>query len=350
MYAVSNSSGKYNFQSVEVELLIREAYENIGISPEDVTPQKLESARRSINLILLEWMNKSTNLWSLHNGFIGLEEGRSRYELDNYVSDIIDVSIRSSTRQLNGTAYSSNGGDAANAFDSNPETTCTQDAPNGNISYDYGDAGTGMKISFCGIVSHANLSYNFDIEYSDDNVTWHNLYSIGKKDFKANILYWFDIPVERSARYYRIRETGGATLNIQEIYFNNNVSDIKLGNISRDEYFSYADKSIEGRPSSYYFDKSIIPALNLWPAPSHNYNAIIYSYKRMLQDVGLYTNTLEVPSRFYPALVAALSYRLAIKFNIEIADMLAREYESSYRIAEIEDTESVDITIRPMWH
>ena len=78
---MANTSGLYNFQSLEVEKLIREAYENIGISPEFITPQKLESARRSINLILLEWMNKTTNLWTIRSNFLALNEFQTKYFL-----------------------------------------------------------------------------------------------------------------------------------------------------------------------------------------------------------------------------------------------------------------------------
>lgn len=342
-------SGTYNFQSVQVELLIREAYENIGIAPEFITPQKLESARRSVNLILIEWMNKSTNLWTLQDDFIAIKESKSKYLLNNYVSDITEVNLRTSNRQLNGTAESSNGGVAANAFDGNTSTACTQDAPDGNISYDYGE-GQAQNISFCGITSHTNLTYNLNIEASNDNANWQNILTIPAKAFTAGQLYWFDIPTPTNARYYRIREIGGATLNISEIYFNNNVLDTTISSISRDEYLTFPQKNIKGRPSVYYFDKAITPSVHLWPSPSASYNAISFSYKKMMQDVGLYTNTIEIPSRFYPALTAALSYKLAIKFNPQIVDVLSQEYQNSFNLATTEDTEDVNITIRPEWH
>lgn len=342
------TSGTYNFQSVEVELLIREAYENIGIAPEFVTPQKLESARRSINLILLEWMNKYSNLWTLHNDFLTLNEFQSKYILSNYVSDLTEVNLRTSTRQLNGTPTSSNGGIAANTFDGNNATACTQDAPDGNISYDYGE-GQEQNITFCGITSHATLTYSLNIEASNDNATWDNILTISPKVFEKNQLYWFDISTPTNARYYRIREVGGATLNIQEIYFNNNVLDTTLGSISRNEYFELPQKNITARPTTYYFERTIIPSIYIWPTPSVIYNTIQYSYKRMMQDVGLYTNTIEIPSRFYPALVAALSYKLSLKFNNQIADILNQEAKSSFDFATIEDSEDVNISIKPEW-
>ena len=64
------TSGNYNFQSVQVEILIREAFERLGITGELVGALQLQSAIRSINLLLLEWMDKSTNLWTLKDLFI----------------------------------------------------------------------------------------------------------------------------------------------------------------------------------------------------------------------------------------------------------------------------------------
>ena len=342
-------SGTYNFQSVQVELLIRDAYENIGIAPEFITPQKLESARRSLNLILIEWMNKSTNLWTLQNDFIAIKEGKSKYILENYVSDITEVNLRTSTRQLNGIPASSNGGVAASAFDGDNTTACSQDAPDGNVSYDYGE-GQEQNITFCGITSHASLTYSLNIEASNDNATWYNILTIAPKVFTASRLYWFDISAPTNARYYRVRETEGATLNIQEIYFNNNVLDTTISSISRDEYLKFPQKNIKGRPSVYYFDKTITPSISLWPSPAASYNAVSYSYKKMMQDVGLYTNTIEIPSRFYPALTAALSFKLSLKFNNQLSDMLMAEYQNSFNLATIEDSENVNITIRPEWH
>ena len=345
---MANTSGSYDFLSVQVEPLIRDAYENIGIAPEMLTPQKLDSARRSINLLLIEWMNKSTNLWTLHSGFLALNEFQSSYILPNYVSDLTEVNLRSSNRVLGGIPASSNGGIAVNAFDGNAATACTQDVPDGNISYDYG-AGMSQNISFCGITSHANLTYNLNIEASNNNANWQNILTIPAKAFTAGQLYWFDIPTPTNARYYRIRETGGATLNISEIYLNNNVTDTVIGSISRNEYLSLPEKKLTGRPSSYYFDRKITPILNLWPAPSNLYNAIEYSYKKMMQDVGLYTNSLDIPARFYPALTTGLSYKLSLKYNNQIADMLMGEYQENFSLATIEDIEDNIISVIPKW-
>ncbi len=342
-----STSGTFNFQSIEVELIIREAFERIGVLGEFVEPQKLESGKRSIDFLLLEWISKTINLWTLKKSYLPLNQGQSLYTLPNTVSKIIQAASRTSTRQLNGTPASSNGGTAANAFDGDSSTACTQNNINGNISYDYG-AGSSQAITFIGIQSNTLTSYSITVEYSQDNINWRTLFVIPKQSYEIGINNWFDVPVTKTARAYRIRETGGATLNIQEIFFNNNVYDLIISNVSRSEMTSFPNKQIQGRPNVYYFDRQIAPSITLWPVPSNAYNCLLYSYEMMIEDVGVfYTNAVQIPSRFYPALVWGLTWMLAIKYKPEAAEMFHAEYEKSFSIASEEDTENAVIRIYP---
>ena len=339
------TSGTYNFQSIQVELIIREAFERIGILGEFVEPVKLDSAKRSLDLLFLEWMNKSVNLWTLEKAYLPLIPSQGQYVLPVNVSNIIQANLRTSTRQLNGTPASSNGGVAANAFDGNPATACTQTAINGNISYDYGVNVT-QEINFVGIQSNATTLYTIIVESSVDNVNWTSLFTIPPQTFAVGVNLWFDVPTPIAARAYRIRENGGATLNIQEIYFNNQVLDFPISDVTRYEYYTYPNKNLSSRPSVFYLDRQIIPILNLWPTPSVQYNCLQYLYKKMIEDVGtLYMNAVQVPSRFYPALIWGLSWQLALKFNPQQAGMLKAEYEQSFAIATKEDSESVPMRI-----
>jgi hypothetical protein len=351
------TSGTYNFQSVQVEILIREAYERIGILGEFVEPQKLDSARRGINFLLLDWMDKTINLWTLQGTYLPLVTGQRQYILPNTVSNIIQANLRNSTRQLNGvpqtntsnTYDNGGGGVATNAFDGNNSTTCTQTVPDGNISYDFG-LGITEYITFMGIQSNTSTLYSLVIESCPLDPTvldsWTTLITIPPQTFQAGINTWFDVPTPINARAYRIRETGGATLDMQEIYFSNNTFDFVISDVSKYEYNTYPNKYQQGRPSVYYLDRQITPILNLWPTPSTQYNCLFYSYKQMMQDVGLYTNTIEIPPRFYPALVWGLSWNLALKYKPDIAAMLKSEYEQSFNIATSEDSEGTNISIR----
>lgn len=346
------TSGKYTFQVIEVELIIREAFERIGILGEFVEAQKLNAARLSINFLLLEWMNKSVNLWTLQSAYLPLITNQGQYIFDNIVGDVIQANLRTSTRQLNGIPQSNTtdtydgngGGDAANAFDGNPATACTQNAADGNISYDYGD-GVTQQINFIGIQSNSNTLYTLLVEYSQDTVNWTLLYVIPPQTFTAGVNVWFDVVTPIDARVYRIREIGGETLDIQEIYFNNNILDLPISSVSRYEYYTYPNKKLQGRPTIYYLDSQINPVFNLWPVPSSQYNCVQYTYKKMMQDVGQFTNALQIPQRFYQAMVWGLAYHMALKYNPQVASMMLSEYDKSFTLAANEDAEITPIRI-----
>lgn len=353
-----STSGTYNFQSIEVELIIREAYERIGILGEFVEPQKLESARRSINFLLLEWMDKSLNLWTLRGAYLGLVPGQRQYTLASTVENIVQVNLRTSTRQLNGVAQTNTantydnlgGGVANNAFDGNLATSCIQTVQDGNISYDYG-VGNTQYVTFFGITSGALLTYELVVESCPLDPTnlasWTPLLTLPSMQYLAGTTYFYDIPTPVNARAYRVRGINNSpNLNLAEIYFSNNTFDFTLSDVSRHEYYTYPNKYLVSRPSVYYLDRQITPILNIWPTPSINYNCLFYSYKQMMQDAGLYTNTIEIPARLYPALLWGLSWQLALKYNPQIADMLEGRYEQAFNSATIEDSESVDISIK----
>lgn len=342
------TSGTFNFQSIQIELIIREAFERIGISGEFIEPVKLESAKRSIDLLFLDWMNKSVNLWTLEKAYLPLLPLTGQYILDPTVSNIIQANLRTSTRVITTDGLASStpltGGIAADAFDGNPTTACTQTAVDGYIAYVY--TSSTQQINFIGITSNQNRQYTLTIDITQDRVTWTPLFSIPAQSFQTGVNVWFDVPSSINAAGYRIRETDGAILDIQEIYFNNNVVDFAISNVSREEYYTYPNKYLASRPSVYYLDRQITPVLTLWPIPTADYNCLQYSYKKMIQDAGqLYAYGVQIPARFYPALIWGVSWQLALKFNPQAAQMLKSEYEQAFDIAAREDSESTPISI-----
>jgi hypothetical protein len=299
-------------------------------------------------------MNKSVNLWTLQTSYLPLITNQGQYIFDNIVGDIIQANLRTSTRQLNGIPQSNTtdtydgngGGTAANAFDGNPVTRCSQNSQNGNISYDYG-VGVTQQINFIGIQTYtSNRPYSLVLEASQDTTNWFNVFTLpALYPYVANKIAWFDIPIPINARAYRIRETAGYILDIEELYFNNNIFDLPISSVSRYEYYTYPNKKLQGRPNVYYLDTQIDPILNIWPVPSSQYNCLQYIYKKMIQDVGLFTNSLQIPQRFYQAMVWGVAYHMALKYNPQIASIMLSEYDKSFAIAAAEDTEVTPIRI-----
>lgn len=343
-----STSGTYNFGSPQNEAIITEAYERVGVIGDIITQQKIDTALRSINFILQSWINEGLNLFTVKQGMLSLNSGQSAYTLPDSGIDILEATVRTSSRNLGGTPASSAGGVAANAFDGNPNTSCAQTAPNGNISYNWGVNGN-FYVSMLGITSFVDNTYTIRPEYSvDSGATWIPCpgFTPTLKTFKQNTLVWFVIPIPVPASSFRIVETGGSTLNINELYFNTNVNDTSISRISRNEYIAVPNKNQTGTPTSFWVDRQINPVVYLYLTPNATYNNMYYTYTRQIQDVGSMIDTAEIPARFLEALASDLSTRLAIKEGkLDKFSILDAKATQSYVKAGMEDRDRAPLNI-----
>lgn len=85
------TSGTRTFD-LNIAEVIEEAYERIGQQMRDGYDS--ETARRSLNLMFLEWANRGVNLWTVERGTITLTTGQGQETLDASTSDLLDVVIR----------------------------------------------------------------------------------------------------------------------------------------------------------------------------------------------------------------------------------------------------------------
>ena len=102
--------------------------------------------------------------------------------------------------------------------------------------------------------------------------------------------------------------------------------------ISRSTYLNYTVKTSGGRPTQYYFEKTINPKLYLYPAADVAYTVVYYAMLRM-KDSGDYTNNNEVPFSFLPCLTAGLAYYLALKYAPDRTQVLKIVYEEEFKRA-----------------
>lgn len=122
-------------------------------------------------------------------------------------------------RPSSGTPATSAMGTAANAFDGNPATDCTQTSTNGNISYDFG-VGVTKPITRVGILPAANATYDLHFQVSDENgANWTTFLDVGSAAYTADTAVYFDLQSAVTGRAFRVLETGGGTLNLAEVYF-----------------------------------------------------------------------------------------------------------------------------------
>lgn len=348
---MATTSGTYDFSSsATVENVINEAYERIGITPNLTPGYSLESAQRSLNFLLTSWTNnnKGLKLWTVQKYILSLVTGQASYLMPPFTVSTLEVQLRQSVRNLGGTAASNAGGVAQNAFDGNPATACTQTAINGNISYNWNTAA--YVIQMVGVQSNATLTYTLIFEYSPDGgATWIQVGAPAAQQYPVGTNIWFAINSPQMGNAFRVRENGGGTLNIQELYFNTQLNDTVMSPFSRAEYEAQPNKNQTGRPSSYYLDRQISPVLNVWPAPTNAYTALAFTATSYIQDIGALLNLPQVPSRYYEPLVTGLTFILGLK-NPKVVDInklqyLKALYDEAFKNASDEDRERVPMRI-----
>jgi len=85
------TSGTYTF-NLDLSDILEEAYERAGL--ELRSGYDYRTARRSLDLMFLEWQNKGLNLWSVQEGSQILTAGTSRYALSGDELDVIEAFLR----------------------------------------------------------------------------------------------------------------------------------------------------------------------------------------------------------------------------------------------------------------
>ena len=85
------TSGSRDF-NLDVGEIIEEAYERCGL--EVRTGYDARTARRSLNLMFVEWANRGLNLWTVKQAFFTVTQGTEEYSLESDVVDLLDVVLR----------------------------------------------------------------------------------------------------------------------------------------------------------------------------------------------------------------------------------------------------------------
>ena len=90
------TSGTNTF-NLDLNNLIEEAFERCG--SELRTGYDLRTARRSLNLLTIEWANRGINLWTVEQGSIALTANTITYNLPIDTIDLLDHVVRTGTGQ-----------------------------------------------------------------------------------------------------------------------------------------------------------------------------------------------------------------------------------------------------------
>jgi len=88
----------------------------------------------------------------------------------------------------------------------------------------------------------------------------------------------------------------------------------------------------------------------VWPTPdaSQTYTFVYWRLRR-IDDAGSGVNTMDVPFRFIPCMVAGLAYYLALKVpgGLERLGILKQQYDEAWQLAADQDREKASVRFVP---
>ena len=142
---------------------------------------------------------------------------------------------------------------------------------------------------------------------------------------------------------------GTDVIDILSVVVRRDETDYSLDRLSREEYLTIPTKTTQGRPSQFFLDRQIDPNLKIWPIPENSTDVLYYDALTRMDDADTFTNTLDVPFRFYPCLAAGLAYYIAIKRSPQRVQLLKAVYEEEMERAIQEDRDRASFTIEPAY-
>ena len=120
-------------------------------------------------------------------------------------------------------------------------------------------------------------------------------------------------------------------------------ADLTITRISVSTYATLPNKLTQARPIQVWIDRlAPTPTVTMWPVPDNSQTyTFVYWRLRRIQDAGNGVNTMDVPFRFIPCMVAGLAYYLALKLPnaMDRLPILKQQYDEAWDFASSEDRE-----------
>jgi hypothetical protein len=304
-------SGTTGTTVITVQTLIDHGARRCGKLAEELTSEQVLSARESLFFLLSNLINIGIQYWAIDKKVYGFTADKYIYDLPLGGNDVLNALYRWMDRP-NGSYTSSAGGTVANLYDNNVETICTQTSANGNISITFGTANP-IYVGSIGFLPAASGTWSIIYEYSIDGSTWQTLVDLGSIAVVNNEWVWTDIENGQNVGFYRIRAYSGTTLSLRELYFGNNSTEITMSRLNRDDYTNLPNKNFTAnQPFQFWFNRTIPQSqIWLWPTPQNAFYQMTVWYSRQIMDVGDLYGELEIPQRWYMAVLCMLSHQMS---------------------------------------
>jgi hypothetical protein len=284
--------------------IAEEAYERCGV--EMRTGYQLRTARRSLNIMTIEWANRGINLWTIDQGEIVLNTNQITYTIPVDTIDLLDHVVRT--------------GSGVNQTDINitriSETTYSQ------IPNKYAN-GRPIQVWV--------------------NRQSGNTNSIPSTTVAQSILAG-DTTITVSS-VANLPSSGYVNIDTETINYTN-VSGNQLLNCIRGQNNTTAAGHNAG--TNVYI--TYLPNITVWPAPNAGGGyTFVYWRMRRIQDAGNGIQTQDTPFRFIPCLTSGLAYYLSMKVPeaMNRSAELKAAYEEQWDWASTEDREKASLRLAP---
>lgn len=303
-------SGSYTDFTPDAIDLIERSYARCGRDLTGLSAEDAINAKSELNVLLKELAADGINLWCVEDFTLPLYPYQRRALAPTGTRNFIEpINYRTVSNVTASQCASSAGGTVAYAFDEDVDTRLIQTSADGNVRAVYSGV---TPVTVLGILPGTTAEWNLVAEVSDDGVTWRTVLSLGAIDFVDRVWRWFDINDAVAALYFRIRETGGGTLNVRELVFGSFPQELPVGRINWNDYEGLPNKYQTGNiPIEFAFDRQRDSAyVYVWPTITNIYMHLCGRRIREMYDVATFTETIDIPRPWYAALIDLLALRL----------------------------------------
>lgn len=343
--ATSGTVGQTVFNTGKV---IDNAYRGCRLPPSAVSGEMIQVAKDQLYLILSSLANTGAPLWCITKDIIPLYFAEFTVPCPVGTVDVLNANLRTLQR-LTGT-YTSTSGTVANAFDGDVTTLCTEIAVAGQITVQL-DSQT--FVTNVGFLPGATGYWDVSLQWSDDGVTWTTFYTNAALAVVNSEWQWFDFEGLRAHVYWRLQAGAATTLVVRELVWGNMPQEIPLARINKDDYFNLPNKAFTGRPTEYWLDQQrSVANLMVWPAPddASQFRQVTVLVHRHIMDVGTMTQELEVPQRWYDAIVWQLAKKLSMitpEVKPDFIPSIRQEAMDTLKLAWADQRDNSPIQIMP---
>lgn len=287
---MATTSGTVGTVQTDVTTLVEHSFRRCGKLPSTVSSEQQLGARESLGFLLTDLVNEGISLWCIQTACIPFQAGVTTYAMPPGTCDLLSANYRSYATLTGSTI--SGAGYSGLFFTSQTSPT--------NVQIQFTAAGTPALV----------------VEYSQDNVTWYQTaaFALQQTTLAAGTPIAQDIANSVPAYYWRVRDTSGTMLAGATLIWSNVPSEILMAPLNRDDYWVLPNKSFTAlNPLQYWYDKQITPQVWVWPVPNSGSVQMVVHYQRQIEDVGEFTDILEVPQRWLEYVIFSLSCKVALE-------------------------------------